>query len=82
MEITFEFWGELERLAGGASRPLRLAAAEPTVADALALLATELPPLAARLETVAVAIGDRLVARSEPLSADARLALLPPVAGG
>jgi molybdopterin converting factor small subunit len=82
VEVTLEFWGPLERLAGAKSRALTLAQAAPTVADVLAELARQMPELAERLERAAVALGDRLLQRRELVSAGARLALLPPVAGG
>ena len=53
-----------------------------TVADALAVLARERPELAGSLERCACVAGDTIVRRADPVPADGRIALLPPVAGG
>lgn len=82
MQVTVEFWGVLERLAGHKSRTLTLDAADSTVATALAQLGVLQPELAEPLERSACAIGDQLVDRRHPLRDGATLALLPPVAGG
>lgn len=82
MQITFEFFGVLERLAGAGARILILDDHAATVGDALERLAAESPGLRAQLERSACAVGDRLVLRAEPLRSDLRVALLPPVAGG
>ncbi|MFT4047633.1 MAG: MoaD/ThiS family protein [Solimonas sp.] len=79
--VTFEFHGQLLRLAGAAELALPLAAPA-TLADALERLSATRPELAAALVRCACAIGDRLVLRREPLRGGERIALLPPVAGG
>lgn len=79
--ITFEFHGRLLRSAGRSE--LSLAVEAPlTLADALAVLARELPQLETELARCACALGDRLLLRREMLAGNERLALLPPVAGG
>lgn len=81
MQVTFEFWGVLERTAGRREHCIELR--EPaTVEGALASLLQVLPALAPHVERAAVANGERLLLRSEPLQNGQRLALLPPVAGG
>ena len=81
LTITFEFHGQLLRLAGASERALTFDA--PTLLhDALAQLAAEHPEIAAVLARCACALGDRLVLRREILRQDSRIALLPPVAGG
>jgi molybdopterin synthase sulfur carrier subunit len=80
--IDFELFATLERLAG--THTCRVDAGDDvhTVADALAVLARERPELAASLERCACVSGDTIVRRADPLPADGRIALLPPVAGG
>jgi molybdopterin synthase sulfur carrier subunit len=79
--ITFEFHGQLLRLAGASELALPLAVPA-TLADALEQLAAARPELASALARCACAIGDRLVLRKETLHGGERIALLPPVAGG
>lgn len=81
VNVVFEFWGVLQRLAGATERSLELPGPA-TVQSALEALGQALPALAAQLESTAVADGDRLLLRQEPLRDGQRLALLPPVAGG
>lgn len=81
MNITIEFHGVLERLAGAASMPL-IVADGAVVADALELLTQKAPNLVDTVGRSACAVGDSLVSRSDVLTHGARLALLPPVAGG
>ena len=80
--IVFELFANLERLAG--ANECRVDAGDDvvTVADALALLASQRPELAGSLERCACVSGDTIVRRADPLPADRRIALLPPVAGG
>ncbi|RKG76742.1 molybdenum cofactor biosynthesis protein MoaE [Corallococcus exercitus] len=52
------------------------------VADVLALLAAKHPPLAPLLPHLRVAVQQQFVALDAPVSPDAELALIPPVAGG
>lgn len=81
MTLTFEFHGQLLRLSGVAEQQLSNAAPM-TLEAALAQLAELRPELTTALGRCACAIGDRLILRRELLSDDARIALLPPVAGG
>ncbi|NOK09372.1 molybdenum cofactor biosynthesis protein [Corallococcus exercitus] len=52
------------------------------VSDVLALLAAKHPPLAPLLPHLRVAVQQQFVALDAPVSPDAELALIPPVAGG
>ncbi|MDF3982243.1 MoaD/ThiS family protein [Luteibacter sp. PPL201] len=79
--IVFEFYASLERLAGTREFPLDVGDAH-TVGDALLALDAARPDLAERLARCACAAGDAIVRRHDPLPADGRIALLPPVAGG
>lgn len=79
--LTFEFHGQLLRLAGGSERALTFDT-PPLLRDALTQLSLECPEIAAVLVRCACALGDRLVLRGETLREDGRLALLPPVGGG
>lgn len=81
MNVTIEFHGVLERLAGAASMSLQVTD-NAVVADALETLARQKPNIAETIERSACAIGASLVARGDSLAQDDRLALLPPVAGG
>ena len=80
MQVTFEFWGVLCKAAN--ADEYRLSMRPGTVADALAALSVAMPALARHLPAAAVALGDRMLLRAEPVPPDARLVLLPPVAGG
>jgi molybdopterin converting factor small subunit len=82
MEITIELYGGLQRLAGVPELTLRLPREAGTVADALDELVRSAPALAGPLRLAAVAVGDTLARRTDPVAAGARIALLPPVAGG
>jgi len=81
MNVRFEFFGVLQRLAGGGSLDVVLKRSV-TVADALDELAALRPELRPELARCAVASGDAIVLRRECVAAGATLALLPPVAGG
>ncbi|MEZ2416882.1 MoaD/ThiS family protein [Luteibacter sp. RCC_6_2] len=80
--IVFELFANLERLAGAAECRVDAGEETVTVADALAVLARQRPELARSLERCACVSGDTIVRRADPLPADRRIALLPPVAGG
>lgn len=80
-QITFEFYGRLGRLANVSELGMPIQAPM-TLEQALKQLAEIKPDLSENLERCACAIGDELVSRSMLLNADARVALLPPVAGG
>ena len=81
MRITVECHGASQRWCGAELVNLDLGEAA-TVADALGRLAERYPELALRRDTVAVAIGDDIVAVTHELSDGERLALIPPVSGG
>jgi sulfur-carrier protein len=80
--LTFELFANLERLAGASTCQVEARDDVLTVADALALLASERPALASALDRCACVSGDSIVRRADPVPADGRIALLPPVAGG
>ncbi len=81
MRITVECHGASQRWCGAELVNLDLGEAA-TVADALGRLAERYPELALRRDTVAVAIGDDIVAVTHELSDGERIALIPPVSGG
>ena len=81
MRITVECYGASQRWCGAELVNLDLGEAA-TVADALGRLAERYPELALRRDTVAVAIGDDIVAITHELSDGERIALIPPVSGG
>jgi molybdopterin converting factor small subunit len=81
MRITIECYGASQRWCAAERLDLDLNAPA-TVSDALNCLAQRYPELAARRETLAVAIGDQIVAANSPLSDGVRLGLIPPVSGG
>ncbi len=81
MNIRFELFGLLQRLAGGAAIDIVLKRSF-TVADALDELGALHPELRSELARCAVANGDAIVLRRERIAAGMTLALLPPVAGG
>ena len=81
MRITVECYGASQRWCGAELVNLDLSEAV-TVGDALLRLAERYPELAARRETLAVAIGDEIVPPSHALAEGERIALIPPVSGG
>ena len=81
MRITVECYGASQRWCGAELVSLDLGETA-TVADALGRLAERYPELALRRDTVAVAIGDEIVASGRALAEDERIALIPPVSGG
>lgn len=81
MRVVVECFGATRRWCGADAIALDLAA-NATIDDALEHLAEQHPELAARRESIAVAIGDTIAARSLMLSEGDRLALIPPVSGG
>jgi molybdopterin synthase sulfur carrier subunit len=80
--IVFELFAALERLAGTSTLEVEGPDDTRTVADAIAVLARARPELATSLDRCACVSGDIIVRRADPLPADGRIALLPPVAGG
>lgn len=81
MRITVECYGASQRWCGAELLNLDLSETL-TVSDALHYLAGRYPELAARRETLAVAIGDAIVPPSRRLIDGERIALIPPVSGG
>jgi molybdopterin converting factor small subunit len=81
MRVTIECYGASQRWCGAELVNLDLGEAA-TVADAMGRLAERYPELAMRRDTVAVAIGDDIVAVTHQLSDGERIALIPPVSGG
>lgn len=81
MRITVECYGASQRWCGAELVSLDLADSA-TVADAMRRLAERYPELAARRDTVAVAVGDDIVDSGRALTEGERLALIPPVSGG
>ena len=81
MRVTIECYGASQRWCGAELISLDLGEAS-TVADALRRLAERYPELALRRDTVAVAVGDQIVAGSRALADGEWLALIPPVSGG
>jgi molybdopterin converting factor small subunit len=81
MRITVECYGASQRWCGAELLSLDLAE-QASVADTLRHLAERYPDLAARRETIAVAIGDDIVPASRVLADGERIALIPPVSGG
>ncbi|HZR37343.1 MAG TPA: MoaD/ThiS family protein [Nevskia sp.] len=81
MRITVECYGASQRWCGAELISLDLADAA-SVAAALDELAGRYPDFASRRETVAVAIGDEIVASARVLADGERIALIPPVSGG
>jgi molybdopterin converting factor small subunit len=81
MRITVECYGASQRWCGAETVDLDLA--QPvTVADVLRHLGQRYPELAGRRDTLAVAIGDDIVAPGRVLAEAERVALIPPVSGG
>ncbi len=81
MRITVECYGASQRWCGAELVNLDLGDAV-TVRDAVQRLAERYPELAARRETLAVAIGDEIVLPTRALLDGERIALIPPVSGG
>ncbi|MDN5871482.1 MAG: MoaD/ThiS family protein [Nitrococcus sp.] len=79
--MRIEFYGVLQEAAG--DEALELPIATPSrVADILDELAERVPALQTHLPRIACAVGDEVIPRSEMVSGDAPLVLLPPVSGG
>jgi len=79
--VTFEFFANVARLAGTSEMAVEAGDAA-TVGDAIAALDALRPDLAGAVDACACVSGDAVVRRRDPLPADRRIALLPPVAGG
>ncbi|TAM09152.1 MAG: MoaD/ThiS family protein [Nevskiaceae bacterium] len=80
--VRVQCFGVLQKVCGGAERAVPVAALPASVADVLDALVREVPEAGEYLDTTACAIGDTLVHRATPVSADDTLVLLPPVSGG
>ena len=81
MRITVECYGASRRWCGSERLQLELAEGA-RVIDAVGTLAATYPDLAARKESVAVAVGDEIVSPARKLADGEHLALIPPVSGG
>ncbi len=81
MRVTVECYGASQRWCGAELISLDLTDGA-TVGDALDHLAERFPDFALRRDSIAVAIGDGIVAPSHFLGEDQRMALIPPVSGG
>jgi molybdopterin converting factor small subunit len=81
MRITVECYGASQRWCGAELISLDLGEGV-SVQDALRHLGERFPELAARRETLAVAIGDEIVPGARALVDGERIALIPPVSGG
>lgn len=79
--VTFEFFANMARLAGTTEMAVEAGDAV-TVGDAIAALDALRPDLVGAVDACACVSGDAIVRRRDPLPADRRIALLPPVAGG
>jgi len=80
VKVKVLFFGGLKREAG-AERWVELPEGS-TVEALLDKLMEEHPALKGQLEVTAVAVGDRLVEKSDKLREGDEVALLPPVSGG
>ena len=81
MQIKIHCYGLAARISGGETHTLQLPERS-KVSEALEHFGERDAELAAVLRRCACAIDDRMVTRSQMLSEDDVLALLPPVAGG
>ena len=81
MDITVDFYGVTQRLAGGTEHVVTLFPGA-RISDLLDALALRWPDLGAILPGCACAVGDSVVSRLHHLAPGERLALLPPVSGG
>ncbi len=80
MQVFVEYYGHLRRAAGCSAESLEVATATPEgVLDAVCEKHTT---IGAARDSIAVAVGDSLVAPSAIIDEGATVALLPPVAGG
>ncbi|HET8701509.1 MAG TPA: MoaD/ThiS family protein [Nitrococcus sp.] len=79
--MRIEFYGVLQEAAG--SEALDLPINTPSrVAHILEELAERIPALQSHLPRIACAVGDEVIPRSEMVTGDVPLVLLPPVSGG
>ncbi|MDN5849426.1 MAG: MoaD/ThiS family protein [Nitrococcus sp.] len=79
--MRIEFCGVLQEAVG--DEALELSIATPNrVADILEELAERIPALQTHLPRIACAVGDEVIPRSEMVTGDVPLVLLPPVSGG
>ena len=82
MRVMVECHGPLADLCGGLEQAVEGLMPGADVAEVLAALAARVPDIAETLRYTAVARGDVLVSRAEPVWDGDRLALIPPVSGG
>jgi sulfur-carrier protein len=81
MTVTVRLFARARDLAGADHVVVELPATA-TAGDLRRELAAKVPALATLLERSAVAVGGEFAENDQPLSADAEIALLPPVSGG
>lgn len=82
MKIDVVLYGVLKQDAGAKQRSLSLVGDSASVAEVVDALTAQVPALAARLETVAYVVGDKIVDPDTVLHDGDQMALLPPVSGG
>lgn len=83
MRIRVECFGVLQEVFGGDAVELNLEEGPVVVSDVLDRLAGDVPAFARHRPYTACAVGDRMVAPGDTLTAgDDPLVLLPPVSGG
>ena len=81
IRVHVKFFAAARDAAGTASTDLELPTSA-TVADALAVLIEQFPPLATHADRLAVAVNLSYARRDQALNDDDELALIPPVSGG
>ena len=81
MNVTVHLFARARDLAGADRVSVELPAAA-TAGDLRRQLAVRIPALAALLPQSALAVAGEFAENDQPLSADAEIALLPPVSGG
>jgi len=82
VRVHVTFYGGLKQDVGAKRQTVELPGDAQTVGALVEVLAARYPALAARLATVACAVGDTLVGPDHPLRDGDEAALLPPVSGG
>jgi molybdopterin converting factor small subunit len=81
LRIVVECYGASSRWCGADRLNLDMPE-QVTAKDTLQHLAERFPDLAARRDTLALALGDRIVPGTQLLAEGDHLALIPPVSGG
>lgn len=81
-QITVEFYGVLQEIAGTDRLDLPLTGEAPTIAEFVRGLEDRFPGLDRLVPRLAYALNDELVRPETTLAPGASLGLLPPVSGG